>query len=383
MGLQELFREEDSEFLQAVSKLLSLWIKTESEQTPRPANPATVTEWPMQMVGSRENLAQIRQQIAMAAATDANVMVLGETGSGKELLAKAVHELCSNRRGPCVARNCSQTTETLAEAEIFGYAAQSGISGANPKGAPGWFEIADGGTLFLDEVHRLNDAMQDKFLRVLQEKIVWRIGARSGVPVNVKVVAATDEDLENAVEEGWFRKPFYYRFGTHIHIPPLRERREDIPLLVYFFLDKYARASGSRARMLSHRALRLCLDYSWPGNIRQLEHVIRNAVAKDQEIIFSWDLPDELAPKPAQSVETRPVAAAERAQTQSGEKSTPKRIGELEKESIKEALEATLGNVTRAARILGYKSRQTMLNKMDRYGIPRNYADPHRPGSAV
>ena len=238
-------------------------------------------------------------------------------------------------------------------------------------------------SLFLDEVHRLNDAMQDKFLRVLQEKIVWRIGARSGVPVNVKVVAATDEDLENAVEEGWFRKPFYYRFGTHIHIPPLRERREDIPLLVYFFLDKYARASGSRARMLSHRALRLCLDYSWPGNIRQLEHVIRNAVAKDQEIIFSWDLPDELAPKPAQSVETRPVAAAERAQTQSGEKSTPKRIGELEKESIKEALEATLGNVTRAARILGYKSRQTMLNKMDRYGIPRNYADPHRPGSAV
>jgi transcriptional regulator with PAS, ATPase and Fis domain len=213
---------------------------------------------------------------------------------------------------------------------------------------------------------------------------VWRIGAQSGAPVNVKVVAATDEDLENAVEEGWFRKPFYYRFGAKIHIPPLRERREDIPLLVYFFLDMYARAFGSRARMLSHRALRLFLDYSWPGNIRQLEHVIRTAVAKDQEIIFSWDLPDELAPKAAQCIEVRAVAAAERVQTQSGGKSTlPKSIGEVEKESIKEALEATLGNVTRAARILGYKSRQTMLNKMDRYGIPRNYADPHLPGSKV
>jgi len=323
-------------------------------------------------------MAEISKQIEAAAGTDMNVLILGETGTGKELVARAIHRQGSHSNGPFIARNCGQTTETLAEAEIFGYAPKSGIAGANPQGAKGWFEEADGGALLLDEVHRLTPAMQDKFLRVLQDKAVSRIGRVGAVPVDVKILAATDEDLERAVQEGSIRRPFYYRFGVKIYLPPLRERRDDIPILTYYFLDRYANKLGSRTRALSHRALRELVDYDWPGNVRQLEQTTQAGVAKNQEILFSWDFQEQLgaAASRAKTETTGDLATRQGEPGPATKAAGPQSMEEVEKEKIKEALEVTQGNATRAADLLGYKSRQTILNKMDRYGIPRNYADP-------
>jgi DNA-binding NtrC family response regulator len=373
------FGAQEVAFLRGAMKVLESWPSTPEDTSP--IHDGEVMEWPLEMISRSKKMNEVVKQIETAAASRMNLLVLGESGSGKELVARSLHKRLSPA-GQFVAKNCGQTTETLAETAIFGYAPKSGISEADPKGAPGWFELANGGTLFLDEVHRLTPAMQDKFLRVLQDKHVWRIGAQSPVVVNVNVIAATDEDLEAAVEDGSFRKPFYFRFGARIQVPPLRERREDIPLLTYFFLDKYAKILGSRARTISHRGLRILVENSWPGNIRQLEHVIQGAVAKNQEVIFSWDLEEQLreATTPPSSKATAAATAADIRFTPPSA-SLPRRMDEVEKEQIEEALEATQGNATKAAELLGFKSRQTILTKMDRYGIPRNYADPQMPKS--
>ena len=367
----------DGEFLSATSRLLPPCIEPDTAPITPSVAAAEPMEWPMEMVGKSKEWLQVIREVVNAARSRMNVLIFGESGSGKEVVARALHQrgaLCS---GPFLARNCSQTTETLAEAEIFGYAPKSGIAGADPKGAPGWFELANRGTLFLDEVHRLTPAMQDKFLRVLQDKQVWRIGARSPVQVEVNVVAATDEDLERALDDDRFRKPFFFRFGAKIRVPSLRQRPEDIPLLAYFFLDKYAKTLGSRARTISRRGLHLLWNHTWPGNVRQLEHVIQAAVARDHEVVFSWDLEDWLSCESTATAEKAavPLSAFNVAPQGASARQKPKSMEEVEKEQIKEALEVTQGNATRAAEILGYKSRQTILNKMDRYGIPRNYAD--------
>jgi DNA-binding NtrC family response regulator len=373
---RRLFGPEDSSFLIAAGRLLPAWSRRETSET---AGAAELIEWPMEMVGKSKKMEELGKEIGKGARTDMNVLILGETGTGKELVAKAIHSKSRNAKGPFIARNCGQTTETLAESEIFGYGPRSGISGANPLGAKGWFEEANGGTLFLDEIHRLTPAMQDKFLRVLQEKSVSRIGMSAAIQVDVKVLGATDEDLERAVHEGSVRGPFYYRFGMSIHLPPLRERKEDIPLLAYYFLDKYAKKYGSRTRIISHRALHQLFQYDWPGNVRELEHAVEAGVSNNREVLFSWDFRD-LVGHAASRREDQPVThlSIEGAEDSIRPKqpSATKSMDEIEKEKIKEALEVTQGNVTRAAQLLGYRSRQTILNKMDRYSIPRNYADP-------
>ena len=230
--------------------------------------------------------------IRKAASIDMNVLILGETGAGKELVARAIHRHSSHAKCPFLARNCSQVPETLAESEIFGYAPKSGISGADPKGAKGWFEAADKGTLFLDEIHRLNHSMQDKFLRVLQDKVVSRIGSQAPIQVDA-TTSANDQDMQKAVREGAVREPFYFRFGMQVHVPPRRQRKEDIPLLAYHFLDKYARKSGP-APGPSHTGR--CAS-SWNRTGRgtcELEYAIKAGVAKNQEILFSWVFEDQL-----------------------------------------------------------------------------------------
>jgi DNA-binding NtrC family response regulator len=373
------FSPTEAEFLLAVVRLMPLYKERgAADSAGSDISKDGPIEWPMEMLGRSSQFTELIRQIDAATAARMNVLILGESGSGKELVARRLHQRSSSAEGLFLARNCSQTTETLAETEIFGYAPKSGITGADPKGAPGWFELADGGTLFLDEVHRLTPPMQDKFLRVLQDKQVWRIGAKSPVHVDVNVLAATDEDLDRALEQGEFRRPFLSRFGARISVPALRERSEDIPLLAYFFLDKYAATLHSHARTISRRGLHVLWKHGWPGNVRQLEHTVQAAVARDHEVIFSWDL---VALFPSQSVagtEEDAVARAVLSDDVTVHK-RPKHMEEVEKEHIQEALEATRGNITRAAEILGYKSRQTMLNKMDRYGIPRNYADPRLP----
>jgi DNA-binding NtrC family response regulator len=372
------FSREDMAFLLALGRLApSAAFKARSQ--PRSSRRANeIYPWPVGIVGKSEEITGLLGSIQNAALSDLNVMVLGETGTGKELVTQAIHQRSRNSRGPFIARNCSQITESLAEAEIFGYGPQSGIAGANPKGSAGWFELANGGTLFLDEVHSLPPTLQDKFLRVLQEKEVWRIGASSPVHVSVKVVAATDEDPEKALKSGWFRAPFLYRFGATIHVPPLRARTDDIPLLAFYFLDRHASALRSRTRSISHRALRLLVESDWPGNIRQLEQQIQLAVARDQEVLFSWDFgtpTHPVGPEPGSGL-YNPILGDE---PQEMTTDTPKTMDEVEKHYIKEVLEAAKGNLTKSAHLLGYRSRQTLLNKMDRYRIPRNYAARMKP----
>jgi DNA-binding NtrC family response regulator len=338
----------------------------------------SLMEWPSELIGLSAPIRELRSQIEEAALSDTNVLLQGESGSGKEVVARAFHAASRYASGPFVARNCATITESLADAEIFGHAPRSGIAGADTAGAPGWFELAAEGTLFLDEIHGLDLPLQDKFLRVLQEKEVLRVRGRRGIPVNAQVIAATDHLLEQCVSDGSFRAPLYYRFGKQIRVPALRERIEDIFLLTFYFLDRYAYRLGSPVRTISHKALNSIRNYAWPGNVRELENCIKTAVAKvrDRAIVLSFDLPETIEATSHNRVNAKGRDAREADNTEDG----PQPMAVVEKAKIMEALDSVAGNVTLAARLLGYRSRQTMLNKMDRYRIPRNFGDPDRAG---
>lgn len=326
--------------------------------------------WPAHMVGKSQQMERLTREVQQAAASDINVLLIGETGTGKELIAREVHKLSGKRQGPFEARHCGQVTESLAEIDIFGYGPKSGISGARPEGAPGWFQLASGGTLFLDEIHTLSPVMQDKFLRVLQEKEVRPYAVTTPVPVDVKVIAATDVDLEAAMLQGTFRKPLYFRFGIRLHLPSLRERKEDILLLAFYFLDNYADELKANTRSISRRALSELVEYDWPGNVRELENLIRKAIHPEKKILFSWDLEPDDSNEAMNSLSPSPKIS--RSSKRANKILKP--MTEVEKEKIMEALEATRGNITQTAGILGF-SRQTLVNKMDSFGIPRNYGD--------
>jgi DNA-binding NtrC family response regulator len=376
------FSDEDGNFLIALGRCATASTQGNGVAAPRPAVSESALEWGARIVGKSRKMQELLREIQRAAAGDMNVLLAGETGTGKELVAHAIHQQSSRARGPFLARHCRQTTESLAETEIFGYVPKSGIAGANPAGAPGWFEMAEGGTLFLDEIQSLSPSMQDMFLRALQQREVRRYGARQSTPVNVRVVAATSEvGIEEAMERGDLRRPFYYRFGLKLTLPPLRDRREDVPLLAFCFLDQYAAAFGAKTRTISRRALQKLADYHWPGNVRELENQIKKAIDGEKEVLFSWDFEIETSESAAQDKDQTAIGLAPDAtglKTPSREPAS-KTMDEIEKEKIMEALETTQGNVTRASELLGYKSRQTILNKMDRYGIPREYGDFREP----
>ena len=203
---------------------------------------------------------------------------------------------------------------------------------------------------------------------------------RRAIPIRAQVVAATDHSLDKATQEGTFRAPLFFRFGKRIHVPPLRERLEDLTLLTFCFLDRYAQRLESPIRTVSHRALQLLHEYHWPGNVRELENTIRAAVAKvrDREILFSWDFPEmviKMLPPIAEVARESKEKADTALDLVAAERGLSRPMAAIEKEKIMEALEATRGNISRAAKLLGYGSRQTMLNKMDKFGISRNYGD--------
>jgi len=376
------FSDEEANFLVVLGRCATASARSDCLPAALPAGSEPPLEWAPRLIGKTKKMKALLRDIQKAAATDTNVLLLGETGTGKELVANAIHRQSPHSRGPFIARHCRQTTESLAETEIFGYVSKSGIAGANPDGAPGWFEMADGGTLFLDEIQSLSPSMQDMFLRALQQREVRRYGARRPSPVNVRVVAATSEvEVEEAMERGDLRRPFYYRFGLRLTLPPLRDRPEDIPLLAFYFLDQYAAALGARTRSISRRALQKLTDYDWPGNVRELENQIKKAIDKEKEVLFSWDFEIETLESPAPDSDQTAIRPAldETHGVIPSPRSTPKTMDEIEKQKIMEALETTQGNVTRASELLGYKSRQTILNKMDRYGIPRDYGDFREP----
>jgi len=376
------FSQEDVEFLIMLGHLATARSGSATARSIRRSRGNAIFDWPFDMIGRSEVMQELRREIREAASGDLNVLVLGESGTGKELVARAIHAASAYSSGPFLAKNCAAITESLAETEIFGYARRSGIAGADPEGASGWFEQARGGSLFLDEIQGLTVPLQDKFLRILQDKEVWRVRGRSAIPVKLKIIAATDQDLDHAIEEGSFRKPFYFRFAKIIHLPPLRERKEDIPLLTFYFLDRCARKLESPVRTVSHRALLRLQTHSWSGNVRQLENCIETAMSKvlDREILFSWDFAETIGQVPTTGGHELgaegDIAARPESHAISPTPPSLRSMAEVEREKIMEALESTAGNISRATKLLGYRSRQTMLNKMDRYDIPRHYGDP-------
>lgn len=308
---------------------------------------------PARIIGASRPMQDLFKLISRAARGTSTVLVTGESGTGKELVARSIHE-ASERKGAFVPVNCAAIPAELMESELFGHTGQA-FTGARQARA-GLFESADGGTMFLDEIGEMPLAVQPKLLRVLQESTVRRVGADREREVNVRVIAATNRDLEKEVSEGRFREDLYWRLNViHLHIPPLRERPFDIPLLVEHFLNKIADKANQPPLNILPETLATLTAYSWPGNARELENVIERAVALAEGGSLT---PEDLPERVRANVQTGTLIARARQQRMT--------MRELEKEYIIEALRMTNGNKSRAAEILGF-DRRTLHRKLDEY----------------
>ncbi|MBI4483493.1 MAG: sigma-54-dependent Fis family transcriptional regulator [Acidobacteria bacterium] len=233
------------------------------------------------LIGKSSKMIELCKMIGTVAATDSTILLTGESGTGKELVARAIHEASDRKKEPFISINCGAFPETLLESELFGYM-KGAFTGANSN-KKGLFEVADTGTIFLDEVGETSLTMQVKLLRVLQERKIRRVGGAEEIPVDVRVIVATNKDLEKLIAEKTFREDLYYRIAViPIHVPPLRERQQDIVLLANYFLEKYAQKTGKNLKGISEEAFRTLERYSWPGNVRELENVVERAVALEQ-----------------------------------------------------------------------------------------------------
>jgi transcriptional regulator with PAS, ATPase and Fis domain len=308
-----------------------------------------------------------RLQLAEAAArSDSTVLLTGESGTGKELLAQAIHNAGPRAGGPFVGINCAAIPRELLESELFGYEAGA-FTGAKKGGHPGRFELAESGTILLDEIGDMPLEMQAKLLRVLQEKRVQRLGGTREIPLDVRVICTTNRDLAEEVERGRFRQDLLYRLRViHLELPPLRERRDDIPLLVEHFLGLYSARLDRRVRGVTPQVLEALMSYSWPGNIRELEHILEgevNLAAPGQELLT--EIPATIEAwrrRHAVFVDATPAPSP------GGVRS----IAETERALLLEALVAHRGSVPDVARALGV-SRGTVYNKMKKFQI-----DPDR-----
>jgi two-component system response regulator PilR (NtrC family) len=246
------------------------------------------------IIGASPAMEKLKQTTRTVASTQSTILIYGESGTGKELVARAVHVCSPRAMEPFVSINCGAFPETLLESELFGYV-KGAFTGAN-QNKRGLFEVANLGTVFLDEISEMTLTMQVKLLRVLQERCVRPVGGTSEIPIDVRVIAATNRDLDRAVAEGTFREDLYYRLSViPVSVPPLRDRREDIPLLVNHFLKKYAPAAGRNITRVNARSLDALCGYDWPGNVRQLENTIERAVALETGEELRVDLPVERA----------------------------------------------------------------------------------------
>jgi len=312
------------------------------------------------LVGRSRQMRELFDLLETVSASTSTVLVTGETGTGKELAARAIHHNSRRRAHRFVALNCSAVPETLLEAELFGHV-RGAYTGAVANRA-GRFEVADRGTLFLDEVGTMSVALQAKLLRVLQERELERIGDTRTIKIDVRVIAATNADLPQLVQDGLFREDLYYRLNViPIGLPPLRERREDIPLLVRHFVNRLSQQqTPAREVTVTQEAMRRMMAYGWPGNIRQLENAVERALALGGERtqIDVEDLPPEL--KNSAALE-QPVAVT----LPDGGVELPAFLANIERGLISQALNETDGNKQRAAQLLGLK-RTTLVEKVRR-----------------
>jgi len=324
------------------------------------------------MVGSSPSMRKVFETVAMVARSRATVLIRGETGTGKELVARAIHYNSPRRDKPCVRISCAALTESLLESELFGHV-RGAFTGAF-EDKKGRFELADGGTLFLDEVGDMTEALQVKLLRVLQERQFEPVGGTETVSVDVRIVAATNSNLEEDVANGKFREDLYYRLNVvPIYIPPLRERREDIPLLVRHFIEKHSRENQKEITSLASDANEMIMKYTWPGNVRELESCIEMAVVMAPANRLTADL---LPPKLRTSA-SQPQLTTESAIEQAvnslpwhgdGEKLYARLVPAVEKALIQRALAEMDGVKLKAAQILGM-NRNTLHKKVLEFGL--------------
>jgi nitrogen regulation protein NR(I) len=324
------------------------------------------------LVGESPAMRAVYDMVARVADSPSTVLITGESGTGKELVAKALHRGSSRRDKPLIKVNCAAIPKDLVESELFGYEKGAFTGAVGSK--PGRFELADGGTLFLDEIGEIPVEIQVKLLRALQESEFERVGGIKTLEVDVRLIAATNRDLKALIADGRFREDLYYRLAVvPIALPPLRDRREDIPHLVRHFIEKYDRRLGKKVEGIEAEALQLLMGYAWPGNIRELENLMeRSVLFADGPLIEASALPDALRERGA--AHPLPIAAvgalgAIAAPSGASMKEIVRQAqAELEKELITRALEETGGNVTRAAKRLQI-SRKSLQVKMKELGL--------------
>jgi DNA-binding NtrC family response regulator len=323
-------------------------------------------ELDMEIISASPEMEAVKKMILKVARSTSTVLIRGESGTGKELIARAIHTQSPRVSEMFQAVNCAAINENLLESELFGHEKGS-FTGAHAE-KKGLFEVADRGTLFLDEIGELEISMQAKLLRALQEREIRRVGGTRPIKIDVRVVGATNRDLRAMVADGRFRDDLYYRINVlSIDVPPLRERREDIPVLIDFFLKKHTRNTSRLIRGLTPEARKVMTDYAWPGNVRQLESAIERAILLcEGDLITVEDLPLEVRQ------ETRPAS-------ESGFKLPAEGVNfeDVERNLIMQAMERTDYNITKAAKLLGLTFR-TLQYRLEKFGIKR----PDKHGGA-
>ncbi len=304
------------------------------------------------LVGSSPPMRRAMELVEKVAPSKASVVITGQSGTGKEMVARAIHQLSPRRDKPFIAINCSAIPATLIESEMFGHE-RGAFTGADQRRLGAW-ELADGGTLFLDEVGEIPVELQAKFLRVIEEERLRRLGGKSEITVDVRVISATNRELKEEIKSGRFREDLYFRLNVfHINLAPLKERRDDIPVLVQHFIDRFAREGGKKLHGVSAQAMKLLCDYAWPGNIRELRNTLERAVILcGSGTIEPEHLPGELASGGGESAYLKlPYGLP---------------LREIEKEYILATLTRLQKNKARTAQALGI-SEKTLYNKLYRY----------------
>jgi nitrogen regulation protein NR(I) len=335
------------------------------------------------IVGKSEAMHEVFKLIGQFAARDTTVLITGESGTGKELVAHAIHDHSNRNQQKFLAVNCAAIPEQLLESELFGHERGS-FTGATTQ-RMGKFEQCKGGVIFLDEIGDMTPMTQTKLLRVLQSGKIERVGGNQTIEVDVRIIAATNKALEQAVAARQFREDLFYRLHVvRIHMPPLRERREDIPVLVNYFLNKLARESGSPPKSIASSAVKVMERYHWPGNVRELENVLRRVLVVSQGgVVLLEDLPPEITGSGSSTAAAAPLqldtgagalsdAAALARQLFAWARKDPKLkiIPAVERELVIQALKETEGNQVHAARMLGI-TRATLRKRVEKFGIQR------------
>jgi len=305
------------------------------------------------LIGTSEKMTRIYELVDKIADSMGTVLISGETGTGKELVAREIHRRSSRGEGPFICVNCAALPDTLLESELFGYEKGAFTGAINSK--PGRFELAHGGTILLDEIGDMSLLMQTKLLRVLQDKMVTRLGGTESNEIAVRIIASTNKDIERACHEEQFRQDLYYRINVlNIRIPPLREHKEDIPDIAHYFIEHYTKRDNRPVQTIAPESMTQLLAYDWPGNVRELENTIERAVVLSKDRAIEIEIPGLSKPI---TEESKSLRDSLRSTTQ-----------EVEKQAIANALRECNGNRSKAAKKLGI-SRRTIINKIKQYNM--------------